>query len=89
MKRHEIVGDVRGIGLMLGMEIVTDKASKMPNGAATGVVLEELRERGVLVGKGGLYGNVLRIKPPMCITKDDADYTLWALDEALAVASGN
>ena len=89
MKRHEIVGDVRGIGLMLGMEIVTDKASKMPNGAATGVVLEELRERGVLVGKGGLYGNVLRIKPPMCITKDNADYTLWALDEALAVASGN
>jgi len=87
--RHDIVGDVRGMGLMLGMEIVTDQASKEPNAAATGVILEELRERGVLVGKGGLYGNVLRIKPPMCVTKEDADYTVWALDEALAAASAN
>ncbi len=86
MARHEIVGDVRGMGLMLGLELVTDRASKEPNPAATGIVLEKIRERGVLIGKGGIYGNVLRIKPPMCITAEDADYTVSAMDEALTAA---
>lgn len=89
MQSYEIVGDVRGMGLMLGMEIVLDKASKEPDAAATGVILEEARARGVLMGKGGLHGNVLRIKPPMCITKEDADFAIKVLDEALAVVSTN
>jgi alanine-glyoxylate transaminase/(R)-3-amino-2-methylpropionate-pyruvate transaminase len=86
-KRHPLIGDVRGMGLMLGVELVRDRESKEPATAETAVVLEETRSMGVLVGKGGLFGNVLRIKPPMCITKDDVDFALAVLDRALAVAA--
>ena len=87
--RHEVIGDVRGLGLMLGVELVKDRATKEPAKEATAEVLEQARERGVLIGKGGLDGNVLRIKPPMCITADDVDFTLAVLDEALeAVGDG-
>ncbi|NNE70005.1 MAG: aspartate aminotransferase family protein [Rhodothermales bacterium] len=86
MDRHEIIGDVRGMGLMLGVELVTDRETKEPAKAATARVLEECRENGVLIGKGGLYGNVLRIKPPMCITAEDADYAVDVLDAAFEVA---
>jgi alanine-glyoxylate transaminase/(R)-3-amino-2-methylpropionate-pyruvate transaminase len=84
--RHPLIGDVRGKGLMLGVELVRDRAAKEPASTETAAIMEGLRERSVLVGKGGLFGNVLRIKPPMCITKADAEYLLWALDEALADA---
>ena len=86
--RHEIVGDVRGLGLMLGMELVKDRETKEPAKAETATVLEVCREHGVLLGKGGLYGNVLRIKPPMCITEEDADFAVDVLDRALAAATG-
>ena len=85
---HQLVGDVRGMGLMLGMELVTDRATRAPAKAETGDVLEACREMGVLVGKGGLDGNVLRIKPPMCITADDADFAIDVLDRALGMAGG-
>jgi alanine-glyoxylate transaminase/(R)-3-amino-2-methylpropionate-pyruvate transaminase len=81
---HPLVGDVRGMGLMLGVELVTDRGTKAPARAETLQVLEEARRMGVLLGKGGLEGNVLRIKPPMCITADDADFALDVLDRALA-----
>jgi alanine-glyoxylate transaminase/(R)-3-amino-2-methylpropionate-pyruvate transaminase len=83
-ERHPLVGDVRGMGLMLGVELVTDRATHSPASAQTLDVLEAAREMGILVGKGGLDGNVLRIKPPMCITADDADFALDVLDRALA-----
>ncbi|MBO6575992.1 MAG: aspartate aminotransferase family protein [Rhodothermales bacterium] len=88
MDRHELVGDVRGMGLMLGMELVLDRETKEPAKAETAAVLEVCREHRVLMGKGGLYGNVLRIKPPMCITKEDADYAVDVLDAALSAARG-
>ena len=81
--RHAIVGDVRGKGLMLGMELVRDRRSKEPANTEAAELLELCRDRGLLIGKGGLYGNVLRIKPPMCLTKDDADFLLACLDESL------
>ena len=81
--RHLLVGDVRGMGLMLGVELVTDRAARTPASAQTLDVLEECRRMGLLIGKGGLYGNVLRIKPPMCITLEDADFALDVLDRAL------
>ncbi len=88
-KRHPLVGDVRGMGLMLGVEIVSDRATKEPGTAETARILEESRERGVLLGKGGIYGNVLRIKPPMCISREDAEFTIAILDEAFsAVEAG-
>jgi len=79
-KRHPLIGDVRGSGLMLGLELVTDKLSLVPASSETAKVIERSRELGVLLGKGGLYGNCLRIKPPMCITRQDVDYFLEVLD---------
>ena len=85
-KSHALIGDVRGMGLMLGVELVRDRATKEPAKQETLDVLEAAREMGVLVGKGGLDGNVLRIKPPMCITADDVDFALGVLDRSLSMA---
>jgi alanine-glyoxylate transaminase/(R)-3-amino-2-methylpropionate-pyruvate transaminase len=82
--KHSLIGEVRGMGLMLGVELVKDRASKQPASAETAAVLEMARDRGLLLGKGGLYGNTLRIKPPMCITRDDAQFIIDCLDEVLA-----
>ncbi|MDB4879439.1 MAG: aminotransferase [Gemmatimonadetes bacterium] len=81
---HPTIGDVRGMGLMLGVELVRDRDRKTPAKEETLDVLEAGREMGVLFGKGGLDGNVLRLKPPMCITAQDVDYALDVLDRALA-----
>jgi alanine-glyoxylate transaminase/(R)-3-amino-2-methylpropionate-pyruvate transaminase len=83
MGSHHLVGDVRGLGLMLGMELVKDRATREPAKAETLQFLEATREMGVLVGKGGIDGNVVRIKPPMCITAADADFALDVIDRAL------
>ena len=82
-RSHQLIGDVRGMGLMLGVELVRDRKTKEPAKKETLALLEAAREAGVLVGKGGLDGNVLRVKPPMCITAEDADFTLDVLDRAL------
>jgi alanine-glyoxylate transaminase/(R)-3-amino-2-methylpropionate-pyruvate transaminase len=89
MHSHPLVGDVRGMGLMLGVELVRDRATKEAASRETADVLDAARERGVLVGKGGLEGNVLRIKPPMCISAADADFAVDVLDEALTAARRN
>jgi alanine-glyoxylate transaminase / (R)-3-amino-2-methylpropionate-pyruvate transaminase len=82
-KSHKIIGDVRGMGLMLGVEMVRDRGTKEPAKDETADVLEAAREMSLLVGKGGLNGNVLRIKPPMCITEADVDFALDVLDRAM------
>jgi alanine-glyoxylate transaminase/(R)-3-amino-2-methylpropionate-pyruvate transaminase len=83
MEHQPMIGEVRGMGLMLGVELVKDRVSKEPATSETAEVLELCRERGLLVGKGGIYGNVLRIKPPMCLTEDDADFLVDCLEEVL------
>ncbi len=88
-EKHAIIGEVRGLGLMLGVELVRDRGSKEPASTETADVLEAMKHRGVLIGKGGLYGNTLRIKPPMCITRDDADYLVESLDQVLAEIKKN
>ncbi|MCX6894082.1 MAG: aminotransferase class III-fold pyridoxal phosphate-dependent enzyme [Verrucomicrobia bacterium] len=74
--KHEIIGDVRGKGLMLGIELVKDRATKEPAKAECIQVLELARDMGLLLGKGGLHGSVIRFAPPMCITRADADFML-------------
>ncbi len=82
-QRHRLIGEVRGLGLMLGVELVRDRKTKEPAASEAVDVLELCKEGGLIIGKGGLFGNTLRIKPPMCITKDDADFLVDCLDEVL------
>ncbi|MFH1952653.1 MAG: aminotransferase class III-fold pyridoxal phosphate-dependent enzyme [Pseudomonadota bacterium] len=82
MERHEVIGDVRGKGLMTGVELVRDRKTKEPAKDACARVFERAKEMGLLIGKGGLHGNVLRIKPPMCITREDVDFLIGVLDAA-------
>lgn len=84
MEKYEIIGDVRGLGLMQALEFVKDRKTKEPNSAAVLKIFEETKKRGVLIGKGGLYGNCIRIGPPLIATKDDMDEMVTALDESLA-----
>ncbi|CAI8008519.1 Alanine--glyoxylate aminotransferase 2, mitochondrial [Geodia barretti] len=80
----EIVGDVRGKGLMLGMEMVQNKGTKEPLAVdQMNAIWETCKEDGVLLGKGGLYGSVFRIKPPMCITEADAQFGIDVMRSAL------
>jgi 4-aminobutyrate aminotransferase len=80
-----MVGDVRGKGLMIGIELV-EPGSKVPAPTAAAQAMEEIRSRGLLVGKGGLHGNVLRIAPPLTLTAAEADEGLAILRDALAAA---
>jgi len=82
--KYQIIGDVRGKGLMLGVELVKDRKTKEPAKAETAQVLESAREMGLLLGKGGLWGQSIRFAPPMCITKADADFLLEVFDAAFS-----
>ncbi|XP_018627442.1 alanine--glyoxylate aminotransferase 2 homolog 3, mitochondrial-like isoform X2 [Nicotiana tomentosiformis] len=84
MEKHEIIGDVRGRGLMLGVELVTDRQSKTPAKVEILRVMEQMKEMGVLIGKGGFYGNVFRVTPPLCFTKEDADFLVDVMDYSMS-----
>jgi alanine-glyoxylate transaminase/(R)-3-amino-2-methylpropionate-pyruvate transaminase len=81
--KHKVIGDVRGKGLMLGIEFVKDRATKTPGKEECAQAVENARELGLLLGKGGLWGQTIRFAPPMNITKADADFLLAVLDEAI------
>lgn len=83
--RHRVVGDVRGKGLMVGIELVEPGGNK-PGVAIATRVLEETRERGLLVGKGGLYNNVIRLAPPMTVTDEETDEALGILAGSIETA---
>ena len=87
-EKHTIIGDVRGMGLMQGIELVKDRQTKAPAAEATNLVMERARVNGLLVGKGGLYGNVIRMSPPLNISRGDVEAALTALDKSLAEVKG-
>jgi alanine-glyoxylate transaminase/(R)-3-amino-2-methylpropionate-pyruvate transaminase len=81
--KHKVIGDVRGKGLMLGIEFVKDRATKQPGKEECAQAIENARELGLLLGKGGLWGQTIRFAPPMNITQADADFLLAVLDESI------
>jgi 4-aminobutyrate aminotransferase-like enzyme len=86
MERHPNIGDVRGMGLMVAVEIVRDRATKDPAPDLALRVLDGAKDRGLIVGKGGLYANTLRIAPPLIVNKTDVDVAIEALDGAFSSA---
>jgi len=72
--RHEVIGDVRGVGLAAGVELVKERASREPAGSCVPRLLNLLRDEGVLVGGEGKHGNVLKIRPPLIFEKGDGAY---------------
>jgi 4-aminobutyrate aminotransferase-like enzyme len=85
-ERFPAIGDVRGMGLMQAIELVKDRGTKEPDAPAAARLMESTRKRGLLVGKGGLYGNTLRIAPPMVVNRGQVDDALRLLGEALQEA---
>ncbi len=85
--KHRVIGDVRGMGLMQALELVRDRKTKEPDMAVTARFLEATRRAGLLVGKGGLYGNTVRVAPPMTATKNDVDAAVGMMDQAMAAAT--
>src|SRR6476646_3421921 len=86
-QRFSQVGDVRGKGLYIGVELVRDRKSKEPDRAAASSVVEMLRDRNILVGIAGPYGNIVKIRPPLCFARDHADLLVKALSDSLATLS--
>ena len=82
--RHALVGDVRGLGLFVGVEFVRDRGSLDPAPEQTAYVTNRLRQRGVLVSVDGPLHNVLKIKPPLVFDDNDADFFVDTLDLILS-----
>jgi 4-aminobutyrate aminotransferase-like enzyme len=81
--RHDVIGDVRGLGLYLGIELVADKDTREPAGAAARYVSERLKDEGVFTYPTGADSNILKVKPPMTFTGEHADLFLTVLDDVL------
>ncbi|HET9695353.1 MAG TPA: aspartate aminotransferase family protein [Terriglobales bacterium] len=88
-QKHRLIGEVRGMGLLQGIELVKDRQTKEPAPQETNRVMDEAKNRGLLIGKGGLYANVLRTSPPLNIGKADVDEAVRILDEAFTAVEGN
>jgi alanine-glyoxylate transaminase/(R)-3-amino-2-methylpropionate-pyruvate transaminase len=88
-KRHSVIGDVRGAGLFIGIELVKDRTTKEPATEATAKVAELLKENGIILSRSGMHGNVLRISPPLCIDESDAAYFAENLAKAFDRLEGS
>jgi 4-aminobutyrate aminotransferase-like enzyme len=86
-EKHQIIGDARGLGMMQALELVKDRKTKEPHPAAVAKVFEETKRRGVLLGKGGVYGNVIRTGLMLNAGKPQVDELVEAIDAGLAVAA--
>lgn len=83
LEKYEVVGDVRGTGSMMGIEFVTDKASKTPNAELVGKVVQEAMNHGLLLESAGTYGNVIRFLCPLCVTDAQLDAGLEIFENAI------
>jgi 4-aminobutyrate aminotransferase-like enzyme len=83
-KRHELLGDIRGSGLFLGLDLVRNRETREPATAQANYVVNRLRERGVLAGTDGPHHNVIKLRPPLLFTETDADLFTTTLDSILA-----
>lgn len=86
MKRHPIIGNVRGKGFMMAMELVKDRRTKEPALEATAAIFEQTRAAGLVMSKSGTFRNVLRMTPPLCVSMADVPMIVEALDRAFATA---
>lgn len=85
--KHAVIGEVRGLGLMQGIEFVKDRKTKEPAPDVVNGLMEATKREGLLIGKGGIFGNVIRIAPPMTVSEREIDDALEILDRALGEAS--
>ncbi len=84
--RHEIIGDVRGRGLFFGIDLVEDRATKAPATPATRRIVNRMRHEGILMSKIGEHDNVLKLRPPLCFSRENADLLISTLDRVLGAA---
>ena len=83
-KDHPIIGDVRGSGFFIGMELVKDRDSLEPAPEHASYITERMKEKGILISTDGLYRNVLKIRPPMVFSQDNAEFMMSVLGEVLS-----
>lgn len=86
--KHKAIGDVRGKGLMLAIEMVSDRAAKTPDRETTAAVFEACRAQGLILSKSGPFQSVLRMVPPLCLSMDDVEQVAEGLDQAFTAAAG-
>ena len=79
--RFDVIGDVRGNGLFFGMDLVCDRQKRTPDAALAKRIVNTMRDKGVLMGSIGEHGNILKLRPPLCFSKENADMLVDTLDE--------
>ncbi len=84
-EKYKLVGDVRGRGLMVGMEFVKDRKTREPATEETAEIFEETRRQGIVVSKSGPYRSTLRLVPPLCLSQDDVPFVIEAMDKSIGV----
>jgi 4-aminobutyrate aminotransferase-like enzyme len=82
-ERHALVGDVRGSGLFLGVDLVNERDSRLPAREQSDYIVNRLRERGILAGTDGPHHNVIKLRPPLIFSEADADLFVDTLDAVL------
>ncbi len=86
-QKYDSIGDVRGQGLFFGIDLVSDRDKKSPDAAEAKRIVNKMRDRGVLMSKIGEHGNILKLRPPLCFSKENAEQLLSVLDEVLEGSS--
>ena len=83
VEKYLLVGDVRGSGLFLGVELVRDRETLEPAANEASFVVNRLRDHGILLGTDGPYHNVVKIRPPMPFDESNADFLVWTFEKIL------